>query len=196
MKTKYKIYLAKLIYIFISCFGIFKKKIVKRGQIYWSLDISEGIDLSIYIFGNFEKNLIKIIKNLSEKKKFDIVDIGANIGAHTLQFAKEFEAINIFAVEPTEFAYNKLKQNINLNNNLKNKINYHQYFIGTQSLPKKIYSSWNLASSNKKHDLHKGTLMKTTGCESISLDQYLTKNNVSKDLIIKCDVDGYELDVF
>ena len=68
MKTKYKIYLAKLIYIFISCFGIFKKKIVKRGQIYWSPDISEGIDLSIYIFGNFEKNLIKIIKNLSEKK--------------------------------------------------------------------------------------------------------------------------------
>ena len=154
----------------------FLKKIVKRGQIYWSLDISEGIDLSIYIFGNFEKNLIKIIKNLSEKKKFDIVDIGANIGTHTLQFAKEFETINIFAVEPTEFAYNKLKQNINLNNSLKNKIKYHQYFIGTQSLPKKIYSSWNLASSNKKHDLHKGTLMKTTGCESISLDQYLTKN--------------------
>ena len=69
MRTKYKILFAKLIYIFISCFGIFKKKIVKRGQINWKLDISEGIDLSIYIFGNFEKNLINIIKNLSEKKK-------------------------------------------------------------------------------------------------------------------------------
>ena len=198
MKTKYKIFFAKLIYQFISFFGLYKYRSVTRGSINWELDISEGIDLSIYIFGNFEKKLIKIINKLSEKKKFDIVDIGANVGVHTLQFAKEFNDTRIFAIEPTEFAYKKLQNNVNLNNNLNKNISCFQYFIGAQKLPNEIYSSWNLHNNNnnKKHSLHKGILKKTTGCKSFSLDEFLVKNKVSKDVIIKCDVDGYELDVF
>ena len=117
MKTRYKIFLAKILYIFFSCFGIFRYKKVRRGRINWKLDISEGIDLSIFIFGNFEKKLIKIVNKLSDKKNFDIIDIGANIGAHTLQFAKEYPGTNIFAVEPTDFAYEKLCKNVRLNGN-------------------------------------------------------------------------------
>ena len=124
------------------------------------MDISEGIDLSIFIFGNFEKGLINIIKKLSEKKKFDIIDIGANIGVHTLQFAKEFQNSNIYAVEPTDFAYNKLVKNVSLNHKLKEKIKYFQYFIGDQELPKEIYSSWSLSKSSNSHSLHKGILKK------------------------------------
>ena len=196
MKTKYKIFIAKILYLIFSFFGIFKYKKVERDKIKWSLDISEGIDLSIFIFGNFEKGLIKIIKKLSEKKKFDIIDIGANIGVHTLQFAKEFQNSNIYAVEPTDFAYNKLVKNISLNHKLKENIKHFQYFIGDQELPNEIYSSWSLSKSSNSHSLHKGILKKTTSCLSIALDEFLINNVKSKELIIKCDVDGYELDVF
>ncbi len=196
MKTRYKILIAKILYQAFSFFGIFKYKNVERGKIKWSLDISEGIDLSIFIFGNFEKGLINIINKLSDKKIFDIVDIGANIGVHTLQFAKEFQKSNIYAVEPTDFAYGKLVKNVALNKQLKEKIKHFQYFIGDQELPKEIYSSWSLSNSFNSHSLHKGILKKTTSCLSISLDEFLFKNVKSKELVIKCDVDGYELDVF
>ena len=85
-----------------------------RDKINWKLDLSEGIDLSIFLFGNFENELILMIEKLSNKKEFDIIDIGANIGVHTLQFAKNYEKAKIYSIEPTLFAYEKLKINVDL----------------------------------------------------------------------------------
>ena len=53
MKTKHKILFAKIIFFLISKF---KKKNIKitRNNILWDLDLSEGIDLCIYIFEKFE----------------------------------------------------------------------------------------------------------------------------------------------
>ena len=54
MKTKYKIRIAKIISFFLKPF--FKKdKIHIRNKIKWSLDLNEGIDLSIFLFGTSEK---------------------------------------------------------------------------------------------------------------------------------------------
>ena len=61
MKTKYKILIAKIIYKFILLF--FKKKIYKRNFIFWKLDLSEAIDLHIFIFGNFEPEIKIQLKN-------------------------------------------------------------------------------------------------------------------------------------
>ena len=97
-----------------------------RDKINWKLDLSEGIDLSIFLFGNFENELILMIEKLSNKKEFDIIDIGANIGVHTLQFAKNYEKAKIYSIEPTAFAYEKLKKNVDLNLDLKDPIKYYQ----------------------------------------------------------------------
>ena len=196
MKTKYKIFIAKILFKVISLFGVPKIKQVVRGKINWKLDLSEGIDLSIFIFGNFEKDLVRMIDNLSEKKDFDIIDIGSNIGVHTLQFAKKYKNSNVYSIEPTDFAFNKLQTNINLNNSLKSKIKIYQYFVSNKKLPSKIYSSWSLSSNEIGHNLHKGILKSTNNCKTISLDDFISQNNIKKDIIIKCDVDGYELDVF
>ena len=53
MKTKYKIFIAKVLYFIIKLFNRNDQKIVSRNGINWFLDLNEGIDLSIYIFGNF-----------------------------------------------------------------------------------------------------------------------------------------------
>ena len=58
MKTKHKILFAKIIFLIISNF--IKKNIkVVRNNISWNLDLSQGIDLSIYIFGKFEFEIVK-----------------------------------------------------------------------------------------------------------------------------------------
>ena len=56
MKTKYKIVFAKILYLLIKIFVSKDNVIVKRNDINWHLQLNEGIDLSIFIFGNL-KNL-------------------------------------------------------------------------------------------------------------------------------------------
>jgi len=61
MKTKHKIQIAKIIFFFLKPFYK-KNKIHIRNKIKWILDLNEGIDLSIFLFGTSEKK-IKNLKN-------------------------------------------------------------------------------------------------------------------------------------
>ena len=79
MKTNTKIFIAKIIYFFLSFFLSKKILLIRRNGINWSLDLSEGIDLSIFLFGSFQSKITdSIVKLISKKKKlrFNIIDIG------------------------------------------------------------------------------------------------------------------------
>ena len=66
MKTKQKIFIAKIIFTIFSFF--YPKKVkVRRNGINWLLDISEAIDLHIKIFGNFEKKIVTTAKKLNHQ---------------------------------------------------------------------------------------------------------------------------------
>ena len=87
MKTKHKILFAKIISNIITFF--YKNRVlVKRNDIRWSLNLNEGIDLSIFLFGKFENSILDVAKYLVKKKNIAIVDIGSNMGVHSLRLAK------------------------------------------------------------------------------------------------------------
>src|SRR6266436_7021968 len=88
---------------------------VQRGDINWCLDLEEGIDFSIYLLGAFERSTVATLRALV--KAGDVVlDIGANIGAHTLGLAKNVGAAGkVYAFEPADFAFQKLLRNLALN---------------------------------------------------------------------------------
>ena len=196
MKTKYKIYLAKIIYFLVKIFTRKDNIIVRRNGINWSLELNEGIDLSIFIFGNFEKSILATSKKLIQNEKIDIIDIGSNIGVHTLNFAISFKNSKIYSIEPTDFAFKKLKRNLSLNPLVKNVL-ASQFFISEQKQkPAEIYSSWNLDQNIEKHIKHQGIKKSTSFAETITLDNFVLNNNINKKTLIKCDVDGYELNVF
>ena len=69
MKTVTKIKIAEFIYNILSFLGLKKKKILERNNINWNLDLSEGIDLSIFLFGSFQGKIIKSITSLIINKK-------------------------------------------------------------------------------------------------------------------------------
>jgi FkbM family methyltransferase len=204
IKTANKILLARLIYlplIFIrKIFGKSSIVKVKRGDINWILDLSEGIDFSIFLLGSFEPGTkIEIVNNVS---KGDVVlDIGANIGAHTLFLAKKVgENGIVIAIEPTDWAINKLKANIDQNPSIKN-INVQHVFLSDgvtdKVRPKKVYSSWPLnRSSLELHDGHRGALMEIDDAEINTLDKLVEDLDLKTISVIKIDVDGNELSVF
>ena len=139
--------------------------------------MNEGIDLSLFLLGKFEDSIIEVAKYLIKNKNIDILDIGSNMGVHSLRLAKVFKNSTIYSIEPTDFAYKKLLKNISLNNEIKN-IKTSQYFITANNIkPKKVYSSWELETINKIHKKHYGTLKTTRYSKAISLDKFLKEKN-------------------
>ena len=92
--------------------------------------------------------------------------------------------------------YKKLKKNISLNKRIKN-IKIFQYFLTRKKkIPELVYSSWQLTKQNKKHHKHLGTLKTTKSSKVKTLDKFVKENSIKNKILIKCDVDGNELEVF
>ena len=192
IKTNTKIFFATIISKIITLF-INKKRVIKRNNIKYDLDLSEGIDLRIFLNFREERGLFNLKNILSEKGKYNFIDIGANIGTVSLALSNEFKNSTIYAIEPTDYAYNKFKKNLNLNPNLNNNIKSYQLFIGERPL-KNIFASWKLNfKKNDKHYVHKG-LKKETNEKSITLDNFVEKIDRKIDFV-KIDTDGHEYEV-
>lgn len=195
MKTIYKIQIAKILSRILTFF-ISRNQNVERNSIKWSLDLNEGIDLSIYLFGTSEKKIVNLRKIFTNKNEsLTILDIGANIGSVSLVIAKMFKNSKIFAIEPTNYAFNKLSNNLNMNQDLINRVHARQIFISNDKKPQKVWSSWNFDNSNEKHQKHLGTLKEIKDNSYLKLDEFVEKEKLAKVDFIKLDVDGYELDV-
>ena len=195
MKTIYKIIIAKILSRILTFF-ISRNQNVKRNSIKWSLDLNEGIDLSIYLFGTSEKKIINLRKIFTNKNEpLTILDIGANVGSVSLVIAKMFKNSKIFAIEPTNYAFNKLSNNLKMNQDLIDRVHTRQIFISNDKKPQKVWSSWNFDSSNEKHQKHLGTLKEIKDNSYLKLDEFIEKEKLTKVDFIKLDVDGYELDV-
>ena len=171
-----------------------KKIQILRNNINWNLDLSEAIDLHIFIFGKFEIEIVKCAKKLKLNKFNNIIDIGANFGIQTLQIADEFKNSKIFSIEPTNYAYEKLQKNLNLNKELKKNVKTYKLFLGSknQKKPDMIFSSWDLKSKKLKHPKHLGEKMNTHNTQLKTLDECISANEIHEVDFIKLDVDGYE----
>jgi FkbM family methyltransferase len=208
MKTVTKVKIAKFIFNTLIFFGFKKKNLVKRNSINWSLDLSEGIDLSIFLFGSFQGEIIKSIVNVIFKNKiqnnktFYILDIGSNIGDKSLSLTKnlidkKIDDFKIFSIEPTDYAFDKQSINLNLNPDLKKKISLSKLYISNTNIKKKsTYSSWKLEGNLKSHKIHKGVAKEINKkTKNISLDKFIKNNGIKDNIILKIDVDGFELNV-
>src|SRR5580692_10186007 len=88
---------------------------VRRRRVNWALDLREGIDFSIWLLGAFELATVRAYERLVRRGD-TVLDIGANIGAHTLHLARAVGAEGkVWAIEPTDYAIGKLRDNMALN---------------------------------------------------------------------------------
>jgi FkbM family methyltransferase len=171
---------------------------VKRGGLRWRLDLNEGIDLSIYLLGAFERSTV-VMYGRFVRPGAVVLDIGANIGAHTLHLARLVgDGGRVYAFEPTIYAFEKLKRNLALNPNIASRVTAEQIMLTDRPDAKveaEIYSSWPLSGGGGLHAKHLGRPEATTGSRAERLDDYLEKAEVQRLDFIKLDVDGFECHV-
>ena len=197
--TKIKITIARVLYLFIHMILRRDKRIIQRGGIRYDVDLSEGIDLSLFLFGSFQKHVFQNAIFVFTGDEI-VFDVGANAGVMSLQFSKRVPRGNVYAFEPTHYAYAKLKKNISLNPELAQRIIPVQTFVSAteeQDPSLVAYASWKVdgTRSPDDHRIHLGTPKDATGVGSITLDAYVNQKHIMRLDFIKIDTDGHEWDV-
>lgn len=169
----------------------------KRMKVWWSLDLNEAIDCCLYVFNNYEPELIKDMNKTIIDGSI-ILDIGANFGVHSLVLGSKKTKSKIFAIEATDFAFKKLVNNIELNPRLNN-INAQQIYLSSLKHQKDITvsASWNIRNmkDDNRNKLDGGFAKSIESAKQMTLDEWVIINKLERVDFIKLDVDGNELDV-
>jgi FkbM family methyltransferase len=195
--TRIKIWIARCLFLMIRPFVSSEKMVIERNGIRYAVDLSEGVDFSIFVFGSFQKHIIDA--GAISSPSANIIDVGANIGHMTLEYSKKIPDGRIFCFEPTDYAFEKLQKNIALNPSLMNRIVAKKALVSAEKgAPKQLqlYSSWKLTLDiEEKHKVHGGSFNSTSMVDVISIDSFVQENQLSHLELIKIDTDGSEFEV-
>jgi FkbM family methyltransferase len=171
-------------------FRIHPEVVCRRAGITYSLDRRELIDRDVFL-GAWERSTSRFIRQCV-KPGAVVLEVGANIGAHTLLLAQRVgPAGRVHAFEPTDFARTKLDRNVALNPELAPRISVINALVtdNRHSVPsREIRSSWRL------HGPAQAPVGQVTS-EAVSLDEYASACGLERVDVLKIDVDGYDFKV-
>lgn len=202
LSTVTKLRIARLLYLTATTlrrpFGGKDLVEVSRRGVRWRLDLREGIDLTIYLAGAFEPNTLRCLEQ-NVRPGATVLDIGANVGAHTLHLARlAGPAGHVFAFEPTAFAFDKLRANLGLNPGLATRVSARQVFLVSRDGEKSgssVASSWPVDGRMPDDAVMGSRSMDVTGSACLTVDAVMAEAGNPEVQLIKMDVDGHELDV-
>ena len=113
-----------------------------------------------------------------------IIDIGANIGAHTLSLARSAgPSGKVYAFEPSDFGFAKLRRNLALNPELEARTVARQILLsasGSDPAERLIYASWPLQSVDPVHPKHRGRLVPADHAIVDTLDDFVDRERISR----------------
>ncbi len=164
--------------------------------------VTVNIDDKIKLSGYENEYILSIIeetKGFYEQKLLDnwaakyakeakiIYDIGANIGNHTVYFAKKLNAEKIYSFEPMPINYKMLEKNI-ADNNIKN-VKAYNIALGAENFSAKM--SMEQENNNGTAKISKDGDFNGETVKVVTMDSL----NLPLPDFIKIDVEGFELDV-
>ena len=154
-RSRVKLAIARPVYATLHLFLRSDRRRITRAGIHYEVDISEGLDLSLFLFGFVQKHV-------TEPKYFRlpddavVLDVGANAGVTALAYARCCRNGRVYAFEPTHSSFARLRKNLALNPELARRITPVQLFVSDRSTSAPgitAYASWDLRSvpAGKRH---------------------------------------------
>jgi FkbM family methyltransferase len=200
MSTAAKVRLARILYRALiairSIRGLPEVFVANRRGVVYEIDPADAIDLATYL-GVYERDTYLALARLVRSGDV-VLDIGANSGVHTLPLARMVgDAGRVVAFEPTNFAFARLRHNLQLNPAIAGRVTPVLAYLsdGQHGRPSGFYARWRLDEVGDQHPLHKGSLEEANNAEAWTLDGYVAVAGIDRVAVIKLDVDGFECDV-
>jgi FkbM family methyltransferase len=197
LNTRTKMAGARLLFRALRELGVKPDRVVTRRGVRFELDLREGIDLSLYLAGGFQQHLTAL-QALALPANAVIFDVGANIGALSLAWAKALPSATVFAFEPTHYAFGKLMRNLALNEALRSRVVPVQTFLSsgnTRAAVPDPYASWRIDElGGARHPVHLGETREATDTVT-TVDAFVAERAIAHLDLVKIDTDGHELEV-
>ncbi|MCI0465926.1 MAG: FkbM family methyltransferase [Beijerinckiaceae bacterium] len=157
----------------------------------FSGNLRSFIDRYVYLFGNFEEQLITLFLSIVPPGRRGIIlDAGANAGTHALQFARAFEQVHAF--EPNPALWAQFEKNVALNR-LPN-VTLHRVGLGDRAaqLPFYMTEKPNLGLGTFSNaDQYDTPLIKSGSAPVVRGADYLASQGIGPVDAIKIDVQGF-----
>jgi FkbM family methyltransferase len=163
---------------------------VVKEEIVLDLDLSNYNDFYLF-YGLPEFSLRYLFSFL--KPDFVVLDIGANIGYTTLNFANYCRQGFVYGYEPDALSFSKLERNLSLNH-------FSNVIINRKGLGERA-AELRLVTINRHHTGMNRILSPSTKeyesekIEVVRIDDEVTRLNINTINLIKIDVEGYEWNV-
>jgi FkbM family methyltransferase len=161
-------------------------RVVDIDGIRLKLDFSQMIDVAVYL-RRFEPEIVSAIERYA-RPGYTVVDIGANTGMHALPFAKKVgQDGRVYAFEPTDYAFSRLRENMSLNPHLQ--VDAFKVALSDEnidSLKIDYRSSWRTDGVVEKHSSVVAVRV---------FDQWMSEFGGRRIDILKIDVDGNEFPI-
>ena len=162
----------------------------ERDQINFVLDISKQLDHSIYFCTVGDTAWTNLLQTVS--RDFSIIDVGANIGFLTLQFAKRSPQGTVYSLEPDSETFSRLTRNVNANG-FKN-IKLFRTAVGAHAGTAELFRMYESnPGANRILPAKPSVPVPSEIIEVVSLDELDSRGFFAKIDLIKIDVEGYEL---
>jgi FkbM family methyltransferase len=165
-----------------------------KGGLIMKLSVEDWVQQNIFLYGYYEENETEYLLKRSQTLT-TFFDIGANVGYYSLLASTQI-TINkgkIYAFEPVSKTYNRLLENISLNN--LTCVKTYPFAISDSNATFKINigndQNWGMSSITKhKHSSNQSEIVKC-----MTLDTFCNENQVKNIDLIKIDVEGAEFKV-
>lgn len=185
-------------------YEFYKRFISKTNNDFKALDLtSKVIVAQILTEGFYEKYILEFIKSNFYEYDDTFVDVGANIGNHSIFFSKYFK--NVVSIEPSKFNFKLLKlnagklSNVELfncgcsNQNKNSKLYFNRNSYSGMSIYPPSFEDSKKRNLEKLHDnIVKNSQQEIETIKLIKLDD-LIYQKYKKISLIKFDVEGEEL---
>lgn len=149
------------------------------------------IDWSVFYYGAYAKDELRILEELINKARGStILDIGANVGHHSLFFSKFGKEVHSF--EPFSEVSARLEQKI-ADNGLTN-VHLHKVALGEKDEVKEFFPS-DTNNTGTGSFVNRQSSREPVKLSIFNGDSYLESNNITDIGFIKIDVEGFEIEV-
>lgn len=158
-------------------------------------DLNSYIDRQLYLFGSYEaEHLADFLSSVPASGRATILDIGANVGTHSLFFSKNFAAVHAF--EPNPALWAPFEKNMAMNK--ADNVTLHKVGLGRKDEDLTLYltekNNFGLGtfSTVQQYDV---PLKAAAVCKVVNAGPYLAASGVERCDAIKIDVQGFEPEV-